>query len=74
MKKIIYLIFFTCPLSAAVDNRHICEVKKSRLGHELLISVKDRVIARNQNKNLAKISEFTVLEKLQCISVILVSV
>ena len=54
--------------------RHICEVNYSRLGHDVLISVNDRVISpfhedsflmklRNakfgENKTLAKISDFT---------------
>ena len=36
---------------------------KSRLGHDYPISVKDKVIVRNQNKSLAKISEFTVFRE-----------
>ena len=55
--------------------RHICDAKNSRLGHDLHISVNDRVISVfredfifgnfayakfRENKTLAKISELTV--------------
>ena len=50
--------------------RPICDVRKSRLGHDICISVNDRVILPFHegfhftklriNKTLAKISEFTV--------------
>ena len=50
--------------------RHICDVRNSRLGHDIPISVNDRVILPfrecfnitklRKNKTLAKISEFTV--------------
>ena len=53
--------------------RHICDAKNLRLGHDLPISVNDRVISPfredfiftklakfRKNKTLAKISEFTV--------------
>ena len=55
--------------------RHICDVKNSRLGHDLAISINNRVISAfgedfifsnlyakfRENKVLAKIFEFTVL-------------
>ena len=59
--------------------RHTCDVKISRLGHDLPITVIDSVISRfarisfsrnfayakfHENKTLAKISEFTVLNVL----------
>ena len=50
--------------------RHICDVKYSRLGHDIPISLNDRVISPfrkgfiftklRENKTLAKISKFTV--------------
>ena len=55
--------------------RHICDIKNLRLGHDLPISLNDRVIPPfredfifkklrlcevSQNETLAKISEFTV--------------
>ena len=48
--------------------RHICDIKNSQLGHDLPISVNDRIIfpfGKNyakfhENKTLTKISEFTV--------------
>ena len=47
--------------------RHICDAKNSRLGHDLPISVNDRVISAfredfkfRENIALVKISEFTV--------------
>ena len=46
--------------------RHICDAKISRLGHDLHISVNDRLrgfyfheTSLRENKTLAKISEFT---------------
>ena len=61
-------------ISAKCVKRHICEVKNSRLWHDLPISVNDRVISPfresfiftklyakfRENKTLAKISGFTV--------------
>ena len=46
--------------------RHICDIKNSRLGHDLPISVNDRMISPFwegyicENKTLVEISEFTV--------------
>ena len=55
--------------------RHICDVKNSRLRHDIPISVNDRVISPfredfvftklRENKTLAKISEFTVGVKIR---------
>ena len=70
------LEIFARILFSLIALRRICEVQISRLGHDLHISVNGRVISRYResfifsrnfaskfrgNKNLAKISEFTVI-------------
>ena len=76
LQKIHFLTF----IFANSAKRRICHVKNSRIWHDLLISVNDRVISpfheglfsRNfavakfrENKTLAKASEFTVTN-LEC--------
>ena len=67
------LPLFARILFSQIALKNICDVKKSRLGHDLPLSVNDRMISPlregfilakyakfRENKTLANISEFTV--------------